>query len=300
MAERREPGLDLNRIGDPVPTLDTPVNRATNIPPHVAPKRSGAGTGILVFLIIVLLFAAAGLGYWGMQIKRDMDEQRILIEQMNLWLESTDATLSQTNTSASQSGETLMGRLERVNTRLEERIKHFDSEIAKLWTISFQRNKPQLEAQEEQLKVHLTKLAEQEAALEVIRSEMTNQLTKLAEFDVQTQSLTGQVTKAVAGVETQEAKLEQLQDTIKNVADSSSQLGSNVEFQLSVERDERAKLQSTVNAQLQKMAAQGGKQPALEARIAELEQLISGIDASRRSLTAKLLELQTQVSGLPR
>lgn len=300
MAERREPGLDLNRIGDPVPTLDTPVNRATNTSPNVAPKRSGAGTGILVFLIIVLLFAAAGLGYWGMQLKRDMEEQRILIEQMNLWLESTDATLTQTNTSASQSGETLMGRLERVNTRLEERIKHFDSEIAKLWTISFQRNKPQLEAQEEQLKVQVTKLAEQEAALEVIRAEIANQLTKLAEFDVQTQSLTGQVTKAVTGVETQETKLERLQDSLKNVEESSSQLGANVEFQLSVERDERAKFQSSVNAQLQKMAAQGGNQPALEARVAELEELISGIDASRRSLTAKLLELQTQVSGIPR
>lgn len=300
MAERREPGLDLNRIGDPVPTLDTPVNRAANNSPNLAPRRSGAGTGILVFFIIVLLFASAGLGYWGMQLKRDMDEQRILIEQMNLWLESTDATLTQTNTSASQSGETLMGRLERVNTRLEDRIKHFDSEIAKLWTISFQRNKPQLEAQEEQLKAQVTKLAEQEASLEVIRGEIANQLTKLAEFDVQTQSLTGQVTKAVTGVETQEAKLEQLQESLKNVEESSNQLGANVEFQLSVERDERAKFQSTVNAQLQKMAAQTGNQPALERRVAELEELISGIDASRRSLTAKLLELQTQVSGLPR
>ena len=300
MAERREPGLDLNRIGDPVPTLDTPVNRAANNSPNLAPRRSGAGTGILVFFIIVLLFASAGLGYWGMQLKRDMDEQRILIEQMNLWLESTDATLTQTNTSASQSGETLMGRLERVNTRLEDRIKHFDSEIAKLWTISFQRNKPQLEAQEEQLKAQVTKLAEQEASLEVIRGEIANQLKKLAEFDVQTQSLTGQVTKAVTGVETQEAKLEQLQESLKNVEESSNQLGANVEFQLSVERDERAKFQSTVNAQLQKMAAQTGNQPALERRVAELEELISGIDASRRSLTAKLLELQTQVSGLPR
>lgn len=306
MAERREPGFDIEQLDDPVPTLQATSPQVAQQVPRRKAGGSGSATGFLVFLVLILFVAAAALGYWGMLLKRDMDEQGILIEQMNLWLESTDASLSQASNSASQSGETLRGRLEQMDERLEERIKHFDSEIAKLWTISYQRNKPQLEAQAEQLAANAetlnalqASLTEQSATLGVLRDEQTKQIAAVSGIQVTNETLSGQfdqqsatVKSVVEKAEALAAQIGEIQTGLEQADARISQVVADVEFQLSVERDERAKLQ----ADMQRTAAQSGGNAALEARVKELEGLIAGIDASRRSLTAKLLELQNQIS----
>src|SRR5210317_425859 len=113
MSERREPGFNLDPIQDSVPTLDTPVNqpnaRARAAVAPASAKSSSVATVLLSLLVLISLGAAAALGFWGMQLKQQMAEQQVLVEQMNLWLESTDATLTQTSTTASRSGETLWG-----------------------------------------------------------------------------------------------------------------------------------------------------------------------------------------------
>ena len=151
MSERREPGFNLDQLAEPIPTLEPEKQKAQapKAPSNTAvtpPKKSGGFGTVIAF---TALLVAVGMAVWNYQLTQKMDRQSVLLEQLNLWLESTDATLTKSTTSASQSGETLSSRLEQLNGRVEDRIKHFDSEVAKLWTVAYQRNKPQLEKQGE-------------------------------------------------------------------------------------------------------------------------------------------------------
>lgn len=326
MSERREPGFNLDPIQDSVPTLETPVGRPAGAaqPRAAAPaKSSSVATVLLTLLVLVSLGAAAALGVWGMQLKQQMEEQQVLVEQMNLWLESTDATLTQTSTTASRSGETLMGRVEDINTRLEDRIKHFDSEIAKLWTVSFQRNKPQLEEQGktlvtlgETVVAQDARIAEALASLGVLRTEIESQVTELSQLSAADQQLEQQleqqlVEAASAGtsrdsklsaLETQtqalQSELEAADAALATVEGRVLQVGSDMEFQFSVERDERAKLAADLNAKINQAAQPQGTSVELERRLRTIEERLKAIDASRASLNAELLKVQGQVNGL--
>ena len=322
MSERREPGFNLDPIQDSVPTLDTPVGRpiAAAQPRAAAPaKSSSVATVLLTLLVFVSLGAAAALGVWGMQLKQQMEEQQVLVEQMNLWLESTDATLTQTSTSASRSGETLMGRVEDIDTRLEDRIKHFDSEIAKLWTVSFQRNKPQLEEQGKTL-VTLGEtvvaqdalIAEALASLGVLRTEIESQVTELSQLSAAdeqiAQQLAGTETAAKArdtklsALETQttalQREMEKVDAALATVEGRVLQVGSDMEFQFSVERDERAKLAADLNAKINQAAQPQGTSVEIERRLRTIEERLKAIDASRAALNSELLKVQGQVNGL--
>lgn len=323
MSERREPGFNLDPIQDSVPTLDTPVNqttsrtRATVAPPPA--KSSSVATVLLALLVIISLGAAAALGFWGMQLRQQMSEQQVLIEQMNLWLESTDATLTQTSTTASRSGETLMGRVDEINTRLEDRVKHFDSEVAKLWTIAYQRNKPQLEEQgktltqlSETVAAQGASLKEAVASLSVLRKEIESQVTQLSEMsvagsqmqlklDANAAALTKQGS-GVAALETQtkalQSELEKMDAAVATVEGRALQIGSDMEFQFSVERDERAKLAADLNAKIAQATQAQGTSVELERRLRTIEERLKAIDASRAALNAELLKVQGQVNGL--
>jgi len=323
MSERREPGFNLDPIQDSVPTLDSPVNQ-TQSRTRVAVERTQAKSGsvatvLLSLLVIISLGAAAALGFWGMQLREQMSEQQVLIEQMNLWLESTDATLTQTSTTASRSGETLMGRVDDINTRLEDRIKHFDSEIAKLWTIAFQRNKPQLEEQGKTLAqlgetvvAQDARLKEALASLGVLRNEIASQVTQLSELsvagsqmqkklDANASALTQQGS-GVASLETQtkalQAELEKIDAAVATVEGRALQISSDMEFQFSVERDERAKLAADLNAKIAQASQSQGTSAELERRLRTIEERLKAIDASRTALNTELLKVQGQVNGL--
>lgn len=308
MSERREPGFNLDPINDTVPTLDPPANKGDVTPAHNPAVKTGSSSRVLLILLVfVAVGLSIGLGLWTVQLKERLEEQQVLIEQMNLWLESTDATLTQTSTSASRSGETLMGRVETMNQRLDERVKHFDSEIAKLWTIAYQRNKPQLEEQgktltahTEQLNVQQASLAETAALLDVLRTEIDSQVQQLSELNAaraQTESAVAQNNSRLEGQLTQVNALEtetgRLASEIDRIEQKAVQIGSDMEFQLSVERDERAKLAAEMKAKLD-----GAAGAATEQRLRTIEERLKAIDAARATLNAELLKVQGQVNGL--
>ena len=302
MSERREPGFNLDQLAEPVPTLEpekhkTQAPKASSNTAVTPPTKSGGfGTGVAVIALLV----AVGMAVWNYQLTQKMDQQSVLLEQMNLWLESTDATLTKTTTSASQSGETLSSRLEQLNGLVEDRIKHFDSEIAKLWTVSYQRNKPQLEKQGETIEAQAKQIKTQadtiksiqagvdQAQAQAKKSESSvSKLSKsIAEFDNSLKKRDQQLSKLNDLVTSKDKQIAQLNDRV-------AQLNSDLEFQLSIERDERARL----SEQLDQVKA-GSNSSDLDGRIATIEERLRSIDSSRQSVNAELLNIKQQLNTL--
>ena len=301
MSERREPGFNIDQLNEPVPTLE-PSAPAKTQPKPKAPRASEApaparGNGLLVGLVVVSLAATAAIGFLNYKMQQKLDQQSSLIEQMNLWLESTDANLAKTSTTASQSGETLQSRMEQVSQRLEDRIKHFDSEIAKLWTVSYQRNKPQLEEQGKLLDAQTSKLDKLAATVEVQSKELQKQIATVGGIQTASDSAAKDAKEALNKASGVDKQLKTLSDSLAKLSKANSalqkqltQLSSDTEFQLSIERDERAKLADRIQ--------KGGDTLPIERRLVTIEERLASIDSSRKTVNDELLKVKQQVNTL--
>ena len=302
MSERREPGFNLDQLAEPVPTLEPekqkPQAPKTSSNTSVTPPTKVGGFGTVIAFTALLV--AVGMAVWNYQLTQKMDQQSVLLEQMNLWLESTDATLTRTTTSASQSGETLSSRLEQLNGRVEDRIKHFDSEIAKLWTVSYQRNKPQLEKQGETIEAQAKQIKTQTESINTIQSGLAQVQEQAKKSNGSVDKLSKSVSEFDSSLKKRDQQLSKLNDLVaskdKQIAQLNervAQLNSDLEFQLSIERDERARL----SEQLEQIKA-GSNSSKLDGRIATIEDRLRSIDSSRQSVNAELLKIKQQLNTL--
>lgn len=293
MNERKEPGFDLSGLDSPrgTPSLAAPSSRAAAAG-VVAPKRGG---GMLLSLILLLLAAGCGgLGYLVMSLSTQLGQQQEQLSQAQQRLGDLEQMLALTSDSASQSGATLTGRIGQLETQATQKYSHFDSEIAKLWTIAYQRNKPQLEEQKKQLE-------QQSVALDEQKKQLAQQVDEIA-------SLKKQLTAAGTQLDSFSAELKQLAAVKQSLTTLDKQLvaererigkvGADADFALSLERDERSKALQAMAARLdtlEKAPRSGGD---LAPRVASVEQSIRAIDGARRQFSQELLQVRQQLNNV--
>jgi len=291
MSERKEPGLSLSGLD-----VQESEHRGHSAPrrgkPVPADKPRGGGF-LLTLILLVLTAGVVGLGYWTVGLKQELAEQQAVLTKAQARLADMEQLLALTSDTASQSGQTLMGRLGQMETRAGEKYEHFDSEIAKLWTVAYQRNKPQLEEQKKVLDAQAKALETQAAELAELKKQLASadgKLTKLGgRVDSGLNDISG-VKKQVAGLE---SSLQEQAENLKAVSADSS-------FALSLEKDERVSAHQALSARVDKLvqSAQGGS--GLSQRIATIEQSIQAIDGSRRQFNQSLLQLRDQINQLQR
>lgn len=284
MVDRKEPGLDQDGLEslslEPQGRVAAPVrSEAANA------ESSGRGGSFLLTLILLLLVAAGGyLGYMLVQQQTVIEELKLQLNQelgqTQARVESLEATLALTSDSAEQSGQTLQQRLQELNVRAKEKFTHYDSEIAKLWTLAYQRNKPQLEQQAEQL----DSLSKQLAAAEKSLTETRAQANKAS------QELT-----ALAAIKAQQASLEK---QFSARIDSLGRQLDTFESSLKLESEGRLKVQQELAEQLTQLQGDDGQTAELAQRIRQNEQAIKAIDGTRRQLSQDLLRIRQQLNNL--
>jgi len=116
------------------------------------------------------------------------------------------------------------------------------------------------------------------------------------------QTLDEQVSRRLEGlvvkVEAQDDLIDQLDAAMATVEGRILQVASDMEFQFSVERDERKKLAERTRADLSSLEKTGNLDATLNRTINTIQERLKAIDASRASLNAELLKVQGQVNGL--
>lgn len=306
MNERKEPGLNLSGLDvderQPSARQTVSANTASSSvsAPQPAAKRGGGGGLLQTFILLLLTAACAGLGYWGVGLKQSLDQQQAALAKAQQRLDSVEQALALTSSSATQSGQTLMGRISHLESQATDKYKHFDSEIAKLWTVSYQRNKPQLEEQKKQLDSQDKTLSAQEKLIASQADEIKALKQQLADAEKTMAKSNKQIAGLVGDVK-QVATLKQ------NLADLSKQLASTTErmkkqaadadFALSLERDDRTKALQALQGRVDKLETSRGEGD-LSRRVASIEQSIRAIDGSRRQFNQSLLHVRQQLNNL--
>ena len=281
MSERKEPGLDPAGLES---IATEPVARAPGRAAQQAaatPATTGRGGSLLITLILLLL--VAGIGYLGFAFTEQQGRFRQLeldLTQAQQRIEVLEEMLEVTSDTAAQSGQTLQQRLEDLTGRMAERVTHVDSEIAKLWTIAYQRNKPQLEAHAKQLAGLETGLAELDSGLKSVRQQAAQAGRALEEASE---------VKAAVGTAQQklEAQLKGLEQQLTTLAQG-----------LKAESEGRLKVQQELTQQLTSLQEGQGGSAELAQRIRQNEQAISAIDGTRRQVNQDLLRIRQQLNNL--
>lgn len=278
MSERKEPGLSPEGLESLIVEPESRQSAHAQVGP---PAQSSGGGSLLVTVILLLLVAAGGyLGYNLMQQQEQLAGLQTELSQAQARVESLESLLEVTSDSAEQSGQTLQQRLQDVDTRIKERFIHFDSEIAKLWTIAYQRNKPQLEQQAELLKALQAQLADAETAVATLRKSAGKADDALAQL---------------GGLKTEQASLKKALQA--RLAAAEKQLGT-LEQGLKLESEGRLKVQKQLADQLSGLSGGGDEVAQLAQRIRQNEQAIKAIDGTRRQLNQDLLRIRQQLNNL--
>ena len=219
-----------------------------------SPPRAAGSVGILwKILILVLLVALGGLGYLFMQEAARLATLQGRFDDLETKIVSTDESLN-------QSGAMLGIKLKNHDEELD---KHW-SEIKKLWGVSNDRNKKNIDAQGKSIK-------SLQASMAARKKETSTLAGKL-------DSLTNKLAKTTKSVETV----------------ASSSLAAKLEVNDMVSRSQD--LVDQFNRLEQSLKA---SQQDLKTRIASTEEAIDAIDAYRRQVNRDIQQLKQQLGAPP-
>lgn len=304
----RDDDFDLPDLGPAEPERVSTNNRHVDVvsPPAKTVKRSG---GWFTSLMLILLVAScSGLGYWGLTMFEQLQAERKAVAELQQQMKEMRELLNLAESSAQQSGDTLLDQLTSMGKAAQDKYKHFDSEIAKLWTVAYQTNKPELEKQAKQLAEQKKQLAEQGKQLKAQSDKQAGYVQQIAAqkkaLDEAKKFLAAQDKK----LSTIGGKLEQSQSTVKSLVDAelkksrSDLAATQTAIRLSEEalNEEMTALTTSMRKLTDRVAAleSAQRQNGLERRVKNNEDAVKSYDATRRELNRSLLQIKKKINEL--
>lgn len=263
---------------------------------------SGRAGGVwLLALLLILAVAGGGVVIW--QLHQQVTRLDMQLQDADQWVRQSRLALARFEGELSETGETLEQRgtsLADNITTLTSDIETVQGEIRKLWVLANERNRPQIE----RLGGELSELTEASAALADALESLDTRLTETGD------GLRAELQQALA------TQSEQLEQQVADLAEEQALLASQVgEVVTTTEQTLERRLQRF--SQEQKLTLDGldGRVTVLERsgnelepiqrqlaetrrRLAEAEQVLKAVDASRAQLTSRLVRLQEQVDSL--
>ncbi|WP_210396596.1 hypothetical protein [Motiliproteus sediminis] len=277
--------LDEPRVKPKPAAKPKPIPEAPKAPrPPSAPRASGHGHGFIYLMLLLVIVAATGFGFWSQQRATLLQSQLLGMQQQQQIADgkiaALEALISTTDENASKSGAALQAQVKKILQQQEGRIAHVDSEIAKLWTVAHQRNRPKIEELEKSVAGIDKQLASVDKRVGAVATQVEQSGKVLASTGKQLNELT------VAQAQQQDARRQQ-----------SEQL--RLRDQANQELDE---LQDAQLKQLSEQLAALKKNPQLPAKAAaQLEEQgrsIESINAFRKQINQEVLRLRERINDV--
>ncbi len=241
--QRREPTLSATIVHD----QDEPERGGgRHQPPPPPPRSSRSGGGFLA--VVALLLAMASLGGSG-YLAWQLQESQAALERSTELIRQLEGRLELTSDEASQSVE-----------EIQEKLRWADSEIRKLWGVSYDRNR--------------TAIAENRSNIE----KLTSDLAAIRRESTEVKNLANSLRQQI---ETSRTAVEQA------LTDIRGSLGS---------IDDQRRQLLMLSEQLSRTDAQLREMRNLAQRVSANEEAIAAIDAYRRSINRDLLQIREQIS----
>jgi chromosome segregation ATPase len=284
--------LDQDEVSNRRPSATAPKGHSTPTParPAHAPsvvhkKQSLVG---IYFLLILLLLVSAGAGYWlwqqNMQLRNDLYGAKSEIQNLDHQLLAADV-------SANEQGETL-----------EETLKNHESEIRKLWGVSYDTNRKSIESNDAAIEELQKKLSSMRDTISTqskriaVQAEAFNEVEAGFNKLVPTVASIDETVKTVAAK--QDAQAKQLQASEKSIA---AQAGQNEAQALSLDQilQDLTALQKKVSTIEKRTADTSSTDVAnIQDTLAKHQDAINSSDAFRTQVNGEIIRLRKQINQL--
>ncbi|RDE22521.1 hypothetical protein DV711_07960 [Motiliproteus coralliicola] len=289
-----------------IPTLDkTASSSRQQAPVEAASAPANRGDSRLMsWLVLMLILVIGAGGYWGLEHFNRLQRELILANQR---LTELEGLINTTDQNASKSGAAIQGQMKKFLFDGEKRIKHVDSELAKLWTVSYQRNKPKI-AEVDQAVAELDKTLK---ALQASSSELEKSIQSLdkgaAELDKQSKVLTQQGQQQAKLIDQSRSEMQQELAQLQQQREQDQQLIRGLESQLQLRDQANQELDALQDTQLTSMEQQlatlqnNPKVPqSVSATLKDQQRAIAAINSFRKQVNSQLVRLGKQIDSLQR
>lgn len=264
-----------------IPTLKPAVQKPPASPEPAgsvaSPVTSKSGSRLLSWLMLLLMVVIGAGGYWGLLHFNQLQKELI---QANLRIADLEGLINATDESANKSGAALQAQIQKFLQEEQQRAKHVNSELAKLWTVAYQRNKP--------------KIAEIDKSVAELGKE-TDQLQKQ-----QAQNIAG-IDNAVSGFAAVSTDLVALDQSVQRTTNSLKGLESQMQLRDQANQ-ELDSLQDIQFSAFEKKLAEIQRNPqvpqALAETVKEQQQAIEAINSFRKQANSEMLRLSRRIDQL--
>ena len=226
--------------------------------------RSSSGLVAICLVLILALFALLGWGYIKQNetltaLNRDLDEALDFINQSKLSMARLEGELSETGAEIQETG-----------TSAAKQLEFLDSEMRKLWGVAGDRNKKAISQNQ----------------------------AEIAGFKAQFSQFKGsQFEPLVKRLKDQQAVIAKLQAEI-NAANAAARKVNSLEQQVATTASELSLTRESLEERFDRVSAQVGNIPDTGKATIENTKAIASIDASRRQINERLVNLEQLVNKL--
>jgi len=256
--ERDEIATHQQRMGSKSAHTHQTQGKADKAYPERSPTAAPVARGaLLISFTLLLALAGIGLGgflYWQLTLSQQQlvqSEQRIAVLEKRLELSDDESSQSL--------------------TAIRAKLKWADSEIRKLWGVSYDTNRKAIESMQKELAGLQKTLISTIASTRNIQTLAKTHKTQIESIKKRNTERDQRVEKSLATIEIQQQQLKSLSDTTNSVVNLTDKL----ELKLN-------KLQLD-----------------LLARVKSNEEALAAIDAYRRNINRDILQLQRQLQQKP-
>lgn len=307
------------------PAEPSSVNRSAEVaetPRREVESSSGGGNSLIQSLVIIILIASvSALGYFGFDMYQLQLEREGTLKQAQAQITQLQDLLKKAEQGAAESGEAIQGNVTSIEAALKQKDKQLDSEIAKLWVIANEKNKPALAKQAKEI----TELKKQVSSQQALLAEQKKQLSKQASENKSLKAdLDAKNKNLLASIKKYDQQFKSFEQTKSNVAVLKKSLGSDLDKFKATLNDEVAKLsklvarvetemragaelsqeqqddlvakQRTLSDRLVKL--EGKSTSGLERRVSLNEQAVRAFDSTRLQLNQDLLRVKQKLNNM--
>lgn len=267
--ERDELDRFQSRSGSTKTSKTKPVKKggASDSGPDGIGKSSGRSSSGLVAVCLVLILALFALLGWGYikqnetltALNRDLDEALDFINQSKLSMARLEGELSETGAEIQETG-----------TSAAKQLEFLDSEMRKLWGVAGDRNKK---------------------AISQNQAEIAGFKAQFSQFK------SSQFESLVKRLKDQQAIIAKLQAEI-NAANAAASKVTSLEQQVATTASELSLTRESLEERFDRVSSQVGSIPDTGEATIENTKAIASIDASRRQINERLVNLEQLVNKL--
>jgi chromosome segregation ATPase len=186
-----------------------------------SPQMVAKSNGILWFLVVTMFVGVLSGGYWSYSKLTDVDlllmVSRGELNHARKRIGELEALVVATDVNSNKSGTVVQAQVRLLDNRAKERNKFVDTEIDKLWGVTYRNNRPAIEENQKAIDNNIATVKQHQEKLKTQNERVDLQQSSIAKQEVQIEEASQNSQLAVQKVEDQLNKVQLLQDKLASL-----------------------------------------------------------------------------------